>query len=453
MDKAGIYCYPIFSRFKDERKKAVTPRKYVPFFVGMLLLAALLLIPFSRNTNQVSIGKPDGKTSVQPVPGKLIVDQSAPIHVNVSLPEPQFEQLKELNRNFIMKYPHIQVELANEPVKSVAYESWELESQQGEGADIFLLDSSWIKTFAVRGYLKPVDSMMTGDILSDQLAGLLEPLKWNGYLWGVPRDVNPYVIVWSKVLLEEAGLTEPPADWKAYQDVAAKVITIHPEASILNWSPGDLRQQLIWLKSFQQGSSRLLSIVPLDEFQITQLAWLQTMESHISNLSMEVIHPLNAAFQDMRLLAAVMPWTNYELLSESIRSKLTVDQGQISFPWLNGRSYAISSNSESEEEAILWIQEMTDANNQQLQYNEAGELPTRASLYSLNSSIQVDQVLVPPAWWKKVLNTKPSESELLPADPRWIKKWHFREQMWKQHSVGSTFQLTAYLESLSLNGE
>lgn len=451
MDKMPFYCYPIFSRYKDERKKAVTPRKYVPLLVGMLLLAALLLIPFSRNTNTENIGKPDGKLNVQPALGKLVIDQPSDIHVNVSLPSSQYEILQKLNREFMIKYPHIQVKLSNESATSQPYEKWELQSQRGEASDIMLLNNGWVKPFAVRGFLKPMDSIMTGDILSDQMAGLLDSLKWNSYLWGVPRDVNPYVVVWSEALLEEAGLKDAPSDWASFQEAAVKIIELHPEVSIINWSAGNLEQQLVWLDTFHKGVMQIRKLIPLDDDQISQLDWMHLMMPYISSIAVDAISQLNEAFQGNNLFAAIIPWTEYERLNENLQSKLVVDRDQIVYPWLNGHSFVISSNSDAEEEAMLWIQEMTDVSNQQLMYAETRALPTRASLYSYNSSLSRDQDNIPPSWWEKVLNSKRADTELPSPDPQWPKKWSYREKMWKFYS-DDAFQIEAYMASLAAEG-
>lgn len=426
----------------------MTPRKYVLVLFGTLLLAALLLIPFSRNANPASTGKPDGKTNVQPAPGTLVVDQLSDITVSVSLPNMQYQQLQELNRNFMMKYPHIQVELSNEPNKERAYELWTLQSQQREAADIMLLDNGWVRSFAVRGFLKPADSMMTGDTLTDQMTGLLDSLRWNGYLWGVPKDLNPYIIVWNSALLKETGLKEPPSDFASFQAAASKMIELHPQASIVNWSAGDLQQQLTWLAAFQTKPSNLLKLLPLSEQQTQQLEWFQQMEVNLSRIDVDAINQLAEEFQNNNLFAAVIPWNQYERLNEDLQMKLTIDREQVYYPWLNGRSYAISSNSDEEEEAMLWIGEMTELMNQQMTYDRFGFLPARSSLYSFNSSLQSDQIHIPPAWWKNALNTKLADEDLPISDPIWPEKWRQREKLWGMFSDGN-FRLADYMKSLA----
>lgn len=428
----------------------MTPGKYAPFILGALLLAALLLIQLSRNTNPASTGKPDGTSTVQPAPEELVLVRPSHINVNASLPDAQFRQLLEANKDFMMKYPHIQVKLTNEASKNKAYDLWTQQSQQGEAADVMLLDNAWVRPFAVRGFLKSADNVMLGDMLSDQMTGLLDPLKWNGYLWGVPRDVNPYIVVWSEALLMQAGLKEPPSDWAVYQDTAAKLIELNSKTSIVNWSDGDLLQQLLWLAIFQDDQSNLLNVQPLNEMQTAQLRWLKSMEKNISRIEADAIVEISEAFQGNKLLAAVIPWNDYEKLNEALRNKLIVDRDQIIYPWLNGRSYVISSSSNAEEEAMLWIQVMTDLNNQQMIYDRSGQLPARASFYASNSPLHVNQVNMPPAWWQKVLNAKLSDDNLPIPDPQWPVKWQQREQKWEMFSQES-LQIDAYIDALAVS--
>ncbi len=431
----------------DERKNAVSPRKYAPLIIGALLLAALLLIQFSRNANTASIGKTDGQSADQPASGELVIEQRSEIHVNVSLPPDQYRELSELNQNFMLKFPYIQVTLNNEPAVDKAYESWKLDSQRGEAADIMLLDNSWVRPFAVRGYLQSADNAMSGDTLTDQLAGLLDPLKWNGYLWGVPKDVNPYLVVWNGALLSQAGLKAPPGDWPSYQEAAAKLIEINAETRILNWSAGDLRQQLVWLANFQTDPAGLINLFKFNEAQINQLKWIQSMGSHVSRINAESSAELNEAFLANKLLAAVLPWETFEKFSKGVQDMLMIDRNHIPFPWLNGHSYVMSSSTLAEEEAILWIQEMTGIQNQQKNYDRFAKLPASASLYALNGSIQTEQSHTPPAWWETVLNTNQPADHIPFPDPLWPEKWQFRESAWRNFSQDG-FQIDAFVQAL-----
>lgn len=409
----------------------MSPRKYVPLIIGALLLAALLLIQFSRSFDPASVGKPDGKSPDTPASGEVVNDQLSVIHVNVSVSPDQFKRLDELNRNFMMKYPYIQVTLTNEEIENKAYALWVAQSQQGTAADIMLLNNGWVRPFAVRGFLKPADSIMTGDALSDQMAGLLDPLKWNGYQWGVPKDVNPYVVVWNSTLLKQAGMNAPPSDWATFQGAAAKVKERNKAVNLVNLSAGDLLQPLVWLATFQSDPSNLVSLDQLNKEQQEQLKWLEAEDKHVSRLKTSQVIELNEALLSNKLLAAIMPWDAYEGLSAAARELLLIDRNETLFPWLNGRSYVIASGSKFENEAMLWIQEMTDVYHQQQAYDDLGLLPVRASLYTMSSLERSEQSKAPPAWWQKVLNKKQYDDYLALPDPLWPERWQTWERKWE----------------------
>lgn len=447
MDNLRNYCYPVFKRWIEERKKAVSPRKYMPLLVGVLMLAVLLLIPLSRSSSPSNRGNPDSGSAEQPSASETHTDRLAEIHVNVSLPEDQYSVLLQANQRFMMKYPYIHVKLTNEEELRTAYGLWKRQSQQGIAADVMLLDNGFVKPFAVRGYLKAVDRLVTGDSTADQMAGLLEPLKWNGYLWGKPKDVSPYIVVWSRELLEKAGLQEPPADWAAYQQTAAALIGIDRGIHILNWSGGDYIQQIGWLARFQPELSNLINLNPPSDSQSEQLLWLQSMEGHISRLDTASAPEWTKAFREGKLLAAILPWDVYMELGSAVQKGLIVDKEQVNFSWLNGRSFVISSGTAAEEEAMLWIGEMTDIHHQRSTYERFGRLPVSASLYASGVGSMSEQSEAPPAWLKKVLEAKQPDDQLPLADPDWPDKWLQLEREWRQFSSDG-LRLDAFVETL-----
>lgn len=430
----------------------MSPRKYVPLVIGALLLAALLLTQFSQNSDPASIGKPDGKSPDPPVPYKLKIEKHIDINVNVSLTNEQFRKLNELHRDFINKYPYIQVNIRNVASSDEAYALWVEQSQQGRGVDVMLLDNGWVKPFAVRGFLKPTESMMTGDVLTDQMSALLDPLKWNGYIWGVPESVNPYIAIWNHNLLVEAGFKNPPNDWASFQAVTEKVMALNADTSIINLSPGDLQQQLVWHSLFQLGRSNIVNLQSLNKEQMERLQWLETIEPRISRIKTEAVTDFNEAMSANKLLLAFLPWNVYEKMLSTVRDQVIVDQKEIYFPWLNGRSYVISSSSDVVEEATLWIREMTNTDNQQKAYDELGQLPARASLYKSSHFEQKDESRIPPRWWLDILNEKQTDEQSAIMDPIWPERWKLWKQQWLLYSQ-KTIEMDTFLKSLNIQKE
>ncbi|MDQ0112850.1 ABC-type glycerol-3-phosphate transport system substrate-binding protein [Paenibacillus harenae] len=414
-------------------------RRWMPLAIGGILIIALLGIPLSPGTGQTSTGKPDGDSVDQPPDGEQSVAPSIELIVNVSLTAEQFTRLGQLNRAFMMKYPHIQVKLMNQAYGNEAYSLWLEQSRQGTAADIMLLPSAWIRPFAMQGYLKPVDSLLTGDALSDQMPGLIEPLKWNGYVWGMPKDYNPYLVFWNSQLLAEAGMSAPPDNWRSFEETALKLMERKPEAKLVNLAQGDLLQLLVWLRTFDPpGSPNGDSLLKPGAAVIEQLNWLQLAQPQLSKVGAQGGgYLLSDAISRNELLAAVMPWSEYLELTESVKNRLEINREAIVSPWLNGRSFAVSARSEAEDEALLWIQEMTDSLAQQQFYDESGVLPSRASLYGLGNAYQSDQSIVPPSWWVTIMNDMTYVESAASIDTNWPIRWREWQSQWEVHIDGA----------------
>lgn len=411
----------------------MSPRKVAPLLIGALLLTALLLLYFSQSMNWNQAEQSEGIEPVEPVDGMLTAPLETELYVTVTMPAADFKRLEEQSEQFMLQYRHIRVKLTNEKLSGERYAAIAQQSVQGVAPDIMLLDNSWVVPLAVKGYLKPIDSLMTGDVLSDQLPGLLEPLKWNGYLWGAPKSINPYIIAWNKPLLTEIGLSEPPQDWQDFQALAEQIASSAPqpegERYLVNLSPGDLTQLLLWLTRYDTDHS-LLSLNPLTELERERLLWLQSREVSVSAVPIDRVQQLNLLMSSNRLLMLIFPWESYHKLSDSVRDNLVIEQDMIDYPWMNGSSFVISSASKSENEAILWIQEMTSASIGLQEMENAGRLPVRASLYSEQVRLLTQSNVLPPRWWLEVLSETPQEDKSYKPGPSWPLIWNNWQTAW-----------------------
>ncbi|REK76230.1 extracellular solute-binding protein [Paenibacillus paeoniae] len=429
----------------------MSPRKYVPLIIGALLLTALLLLYFSRsmNWNWDRVSQSDGVEPIEPAGGQRIAQLSTDLYVNVSLPNSDYTRLVERTERFMMEYPHIRVEISNERNSAGRYEHLLAMSNHGTAPDVMLLDNGGIVPLAVKGLLKPVDSLMTGDVLSDQLPRLMEPLKWNGYLWGVPYRINPYMVAWSKELLAEAGLSEPPDRWEAFQALAEKIASAsndsvpEEERYLMNFNPDEFEQLLVWSSRLNGVQEKLINLHALPEQVQDSLVWLQST-GPVASIPSHRNSELNELIQAHRLLMLVLPWEQLNSLSQSARNKLNVEQEHIYYPWLNGASFVIGSGSRSEGEAMLWIQEMTSPYSSLKEFEEGGKLPVRPSLYDQMRLITKSGD-APPYWWLEALSAKAPQIDSVAPDPEWPKRWRDWSSTWKAAGM-DTGRLTAFVQ-------
>ncbi len=310
------------------------------------------------------------------------------IDVNVSLNESEFAALQRLSIDFTMKHPEIKAELVNLPAART-YEHLKQSALLGEAPDIMLLNNSWVTEFAASGFLKNVDSMFAGETFSDVPAGLLQPLKWNGYLWGVPKDADPLVTVWSAMLIKEAGGSSLPRNWGEFESLVQAIGAIDSRrAALPQWAafnPDSLEQLLIWASSFQGPDGDPVNMTSFPKKQRELVHGLDAMRSKGMLMESTDSTRLLDSLLKGNLLSAVLPLSQLYSNWPAYAGKLIVQNQNPDQPlWLNGRSFALSAKTKWPDEAKAWVEYVTDPQKQQIAFKGFGKLPARKSVYGVN---------------------------------------------------------------------
>lgn len=248
-----------------------------------------------------------------------------------------------------------------------------------------LMDSEWVREFAVRGLLNPVDVPSTSDTMAERPARLLDPLRWNSYLWGIPVDANPYVTVWNKALLTDAGLSKPPADWDAFSILLHKLESGAKDWQALYVEPHNVASLLVWLDEWAaDGEEAGAAYLHFDSKAVQeQLKRLDSISGRITSSALaDYSLPTGTQMEEQHIAAASIPWSIYSKLSVKEQNKLLLDKGAMHDVWLGSRSYVVAGTSKMKEEAFTWIKEMVEIGGQQQSYAVTGKLPAKNSLYT-----------------------------------------------------------------------
>lgn len=142
------------------------------------------------------------------------------LRVVVSLPDEAYRVLQALNRNFLRENTDMTVRLSNlDPSSFDEYLTRAF--RLGEASDIILLDNVHIKHHAGHARLQPTDDYFTRVTETEYLPIITEPLKWNGYLWGIPFQIEPYILAYNEAVWIELTGERMPNDaewlWTVYQ--------------------------------------------------------------------------------------------------------------------------------------------------------------------------------------------------------------------------------------------
>ncbi|WP_026342087.1 sugar ABC transporter substrate-binding protein [Paenibacillus fonticola] len=348
---------------------------------AILLLALINLSPSKQST---LVRNQEG-AAPEPVslPSQKTVQEPAHFRVAVQMNEVEFLRLQHMNYEYMNTHAD-QVELVNLS-SAESYDNLLQQFELGESPDVLLLDNAWIRKFASSGHLMPAEryysSPLTGEVLSVSLA----QNEWNGYIWGVPFDTDPYVFVYNPNAITELGMQQPPKsadEWETLLTAFRKQNRV-PYLLAADFNEPYAALSLLW----QFGGNTATDSRPIFEISDGMQQGIQYLE--------EVRPYLLANIADAKASTDIWKRMYDGEVVLSLARASEVKHGQhptmdVYLPdpgpsgksmWIYGRSYVISSKSSHAEAAGLWIAEMSSLARQREWYEITGRLPVLKTLY------------------------------------------------------------------------
>ncbi|GFR37443.1 hypothetical protein PRECH8_07390 [Insulibacter thermoxylanivorax] len=160
---------------------------------------------------------------------ELSAEDIVELHVDVSMSDEAFQVLEALNKSFMERHADIQVIMKNHPSDTL-YEHLKRAFRLGDAADIMLLDNEKVLQYAVLARLQPMDDYYTSESEAEYIPTLTEQLRWNGYTWGIPYQVQPYIVAYNKsVWFELTGEDRPAGIEQLMQAYQTGQLIFHPQ--------------------------------------------------------------------------------------------------------------------------------------------------------------------------------------------------------------------------------
>ncbi|MEK3731149.1 MULTISPECIES: extracellular solute-binding protein [Paenibacillus] len=342
-------------------------RKNYWFLFAILLLSLTSLSPgndFTHNPRRDLPGDEPVPPRQQP---ETVEDNLGPIQVGVSLSHDEWEQLSELNDTFI-ETTGAEVELVPLDPEDLTIEAFMSNRALNEGPDVYLMDSHFIKTLAKNGYLLPADAFQGIVTDGEILNGLMPPLAWNGYHWGMPFDINPYMLVWEPDKLPDA--MPLPDERKAWQELHDKV---ELPVFFMNAEDPYAFGAVVQLLDGEPGRP-----------DAEVLNWLSDREGTWVLLERDTEMDANEPPDDAAQLEALVEITAYSEVrnrqQEGIDTALILNS-HAEQPVIHTRSFAIAAHTASPSLSRKWITYMTSKESQRAWTAAAGTLPVVSELY------------------------------------------------------------------------
>jgi len=348
---------------------------------ALLLLALINLSPTEKST---MVGTKDQERTTEPVipPSQEKVRDNGRIKVAVRLPESEFNELKTMNETF-MRENSTEVELVNVS-EGEDYTSLQQQFELGVSPDIVLLDNVWVRHYAAGGFLLPTESYYSGSLTGEVLSASLSQDEWNGYVWGVPLDADPYVWVYDSEVLKEVGHSFPSTteEWLALIESWNE---FNSQAYLLGLDYNDpyALMSLLWqLGAKGQGKQESAEFIFNKKGLDNAVLLLEQLQPYMINTGNDESsdHWIGANRQDALI----------KLISSTEARKYPYRGKKIFFPeplesgnkmWIAGRSFVVTARSRNRDIAGLWISAMTTQIQQRQWYEKTSHLPALKTLY------------------------------------------------------------------------
>jgi len=419
----------------------VITRRYIPIVLGLLMLVTIAFLFLSKSFHWTYITETSELEPTQLHLAEPNAEEHITLNIHLSVSEEQFSQLQRLNEEVNLFYPYIHVELTNIPREAVKAQEWMELTALGRLGDIQLIPNQWVLPFAAQGLLQPVDRNMNSEALADQFPSLADALKWNGYLWAVPFSSNPYIKFTHKRLHTKVDIPEEKESSDGKNDLTAQenvessgveqqvapYIEMLEKYSDISASEGisyfinvDLDNVIplwIWLHTLSSADAELFVASPL--LTDAQRDMLHELERQLSLLNTDSLEDeVDAEVNPAVTAYTIIPFDQIEKRLALLEENYVIEAMEIPYPWLNGDSFVISSQSKLGIYAIKWIEKMSElsAKEDGLQ----GRLAIRPSVFNVYGNSFKYHV-------KEIFMRKLEEGQIMPAAPEWavqIEKWN-----------------------------
>lgn len=359
----------------------MSKRKYIWITTLIILLCALLLSQVMNDATRGVIRNNGVGGQGGELPEELPSqeERQLELHVAVFMEADEFQLLTDWNRLHETNNPGMTFHLTNVS-KAQLYSDFK-HALAGNEPDIVQLDNTWVTELAALGLLS---HRAAEQLEADRyVANVLNQLRWNGYLWAVPRDIDPYITLLNMSMLNgEDGLRIPasPADWLyEYERLAEPNGAAAPPFMLDEYDPLAI-VSAVWAVGgdWNAGEEKTIGLADADglggalELLVGGSAG-QPFFRHSPGA------PIGA--DGGQALAAVVRLSDW-LRSRSANDALTLHtNGDETGLWLAGTSLAVSSRSEHAAEAFAWINAMTEQTRQLQLMRQHGKLPVFQEAY------------------------------------------------------------------------
>lgn len=132
---------------------------------------------------------------------------------------------------YMALHPNITIELQTVPFNDL-YTKIVTGRTAGTSPDIYHIYNLWLPEFVNSGMLSVPAEDVVQDVTENAASTSVSGVTVADQVWGYPTEVNTYLLLYNKRLLEDAGYSEPPATWDELKEMAPAITKVDDTGAI-----------------------------------------------------------------------------------------------------------------------------------------------------------------------------------------------------------------------------
>jgi ABC-type glycerol-3-phosphate transport system substrate-binding protein len=166
------------------------------------------------------------------------------------------------------------------------------------GVDVVMTDADLLTTLADSDLFRDLGPSLEGDQAlqaEDFYPGALDALRWQGHLYSLPAEIDPWVMFYNRELFDAAGIPYPADDWR-WDDFleAARALNESPAVRFPFGSWGAEVTPFV----YQNGGALTVDLSAPEELTLDQAATVEAIRWYLNLALVEGIMPTPAELAD-----------------------------------------------------------------------------------------------------------------------------------------------------------
>lgn len=201
-------------------KRKVSRSAWLGALLAMLLLASACAAPVAAPAATSA-----GTAADAPATGSSSSESAAGEAVTITHWQHHFESraaiVEELAAQFEAAHPGVTIDFQSIPYNDY-FSKIAPSLEAGTGPDVFQIPGSQLQEFYAQGYLQavPENVYSAADIEADFVPWTVDLLRQGDAYYGLPTDVQPFLLFYNDALFTEAGL-DPTKDFATWEELEA----------------------------------------------------------------------------------------------------------------------------------------------------------------------------------------------------------------------------------------